>query len=376
MRPGKYARDNEPDLMGGRPAVSIIIPARNAAATLPATLRSALSQEYDGRLEVIVADGSDTAAVAALVGRCFPQVRVVPNPERSTPCALNRALAAAAHAIIVRCDAGCVLPTGYVERAVKALARTGAANVGGRQHPVGRTRFERAVALAMTSPLGAGGPRYRLGGATGPVDTVYLGVFRRAALEAVGGYDPTLLRNQDYELNWRLRQRGETVWFAPELAVDYRPRGSLTALARQYFEYGFWKRIVLHRHPTSLKWRQLAPPLLLLGLTLSAVLGGAGAALATSGATALGNALLGAAVLAPCSYLLLLLGGAAVIGLRRRCRAAVLLPLVLACMHLCWAAGFLRAGANARARSTGTARPGDAAPVTGDAARADRARRA
>ena len=103
----------------------------------------------------------------------------------------------------------------------------------------------------MAHPLGSGGARYRSGGAAGPVDTVFLGVFRRAALTAAGGFDETLARNQDYELNWRLRRRGLTVWFEPGLAAAYTPRGSLRALARQYFDYGRFKRAMLRRHETA-----------------------------------------------------------------------------------------------------------------------------
>ena len=301
---------------------------------------SALSQDYGAALEVIVADGSDTPAMADSLRRRYPQVRVLSNPERTIPHGLNRALRAAAHPIIVRCDARSVLPPGYVARAVERLAATGAANVGGRQNPVGTTAFERAVALAMTSALGAGDARYRLGGPGGPTDTVYLGVFRRDALEAAGGFDPSLHCNEDYELNWRLREQGETVWFDPALAVDYRPRGGLGALARQYFRYGFWKRVMLERHPASLRYRQLAAPLLVAGLGVSALLAVAGWSSIGSAAPTPAPVLLGAAALVPGSYLLLVAGGALVLGLRRRALCAGLLPLVLAAIHLSWGVGF------------------------------------
>ncbi|MYA12782.1 MAG: glycosyltransferase, partial [Gemmatimonadetes bacterium] len=195
------------------PPVSVVIPARNEEEALPRALDSALAQDYPGTVEIVVADGSDGPAMAEMVRARYPEVRLVANPDRIIPAGLNRAVAAAAHPVIVRCDARSELPPGYVSRAVETLARTGAANVGGRQCPAGRDLFTRAVALAMTTPLGAGGARYRLGGAEGPADTVYLGVFRRGALEGAGGFDERFARNEDYELNWRLRQRGGTVWF-------------------------------------------------------------------------------------------------------------------------------------------------------------------
>jgi hypothetical protein len=141
------------------------------------------------------------------------------------------------------------------------MARTGAVNVGGIQDAVGETPFEEAVAAAMTSRFGTGGARFHLGGGAGPVDTVYLGVFRREAIEEVGLFDEHLVRNQDYELNIRLRKAGGTVWFDPQLSVTYRPRGTLRGLAKQYYEYGWWKAEVICRHPESMRPRQAAPAL-------------------------------------------------------------------------------------------------------------------
>ena len=317
------------------PAVSILIPARNEEAMLPAAIASAQSQDYDGPMEIIVADGSDTPAMVEMLKARFPEVRVIPNPQQGIASGLNHALRAAAHPVVVRCDARCVLPEHYVRLAVDALARTSAVNVGGRQCPVGVTAFERAVGLAMVTPLGAGDARYRLGGPEGPAETVFLGVFRREELEAVGGFDATLGRNEDYELNWRLRERGGVVWFDPRLEVEYRPRGNLAALARQYFEYGRWKRVMLRRHPASVRWRQLAAPLLVVTLAGSVVL----ALAAMFASPAAGVFVLGAAA-APLAYLLLLAGGSAFVGIRRHSAAAALMPLVLATMHLSWGAGF------------------------------------
>lgn len=318
------------------PLVSIIIPARNEERTLPATLDSALAQDYGGEMEIIVADGSDTPALAEIVRERYPSARLVPNPRRATPAGLNLALREARGSVIARVDAHAVLPRGYVARAVETLRRTGAANAGGRLVPVGETFFERAVAAATSTPMGTGGARYRQGGAEGPADTVYLGVFRRDALDAAGGFDETLLRSQDSELNWRLRRRGEAVWFDPELAVAYRPRGSFGALARQYFDYGRWKAAILLRDPASLRLRQLAPPALLLGLAASGALAAAGA--------------LRLAAVVPLVYTLALAASSLWIGLRRREPAALLAPPALAVMHLSWGAGFFLPARRARKR--------------------------
>ena len=277
-------------------------------------------------MEVIVADGSDTATMANVIRRSYPKVRVVANPEGNTPSGLNHAIRGSGGEVIVRCDAHAVLPLGYIQRVVETLRRTGAANVGGMQRPVGVTLFERAVAVAMTSKLGAGNAVYRLGGAEGPTDTVYLGAWYRDTLESVGGFDTQLIRNQDYELNWRLRERGGTIWFDPRLAVSYRPRGNVLSLARQYFDYGRWKSVVLIRYFTSLRARQLAAPLLVLGLVVS-------------GALAVFK-LSWLAVVLPAMYLVTLVLGALIAGFRHREPSATLLPVVLAIMHLSWGIGF------------------------------------
>ncbi len=265
--------------------------------------------------------------MAEVVGRYHPAVRLIPNPERTLGHGVNRVLRVMTGEVVVRCDAHTTLSPGYIRRAVETLRRTGAGSVGGRQVSVGVTLFERAVALAITSMLGAGNARHRIGGAEGPAKTAYLGVFRRDALEAVGGINANLTRNQDYELNWRLRKNGEKVWFDPSLAVYYQPRGSLRKLARQYFDYGRWKHVVVRMHLSSLRARQVAAPLLVLGLAASGVLGLLGAPWWMATAT-------------PALYLFVLLVGSIVVGIRQRSPAAVLLPLVLLTIHLSWGIGF------------------------------------
>ena len=319
--------------------VSVIIPARNAEDVLPAALDSILAQDYPGSIEVVVADGSDHPAMADMLRRRYPTVRTVPNPEGTTPTGLNHALRDATGEIIVRCDANARLPPGYVRQAVAKLVETGASNVGGRQCPKGSTMFGRALSMATTTWLGTGGARYRIGGAEGPVDTVYLGAWFRKTLEDVGGFDSAVLTNQDYELNWRLRERGLVVWFDPALVVEYRPRENPWKLAAQYFMYGRGKSLTLRMHPASLRVRQLPPPLLLLALAVSAGLAVAGTPW-PAGLLCLG-------------YLSVLAVGALAAGLRHRDSAAVLLPPVLLLIHLSWGIGLL-SGFFSRRRVTGT----------------------
>jgi succinoglycan biosynthesis protein ExoA len=309
------------------PTVSVVVPARQSAATIGAALAAVLRQDPPVD-EVVVAVGPSTdgtSEVVADVARQDARVRLVDNPTGTTPAALNAAIAATSGQVVVRVDAHAVLPAGYVRRAVDALRETGAGNVGGRQLPVGDTPFGRAVAAAMRSPLGAGGAAYRTGTTPGEVDTVYLGVFRREALEAVGGFDPRFVRNQDAELNLRLRRAGFSVWFDPTMEVDYRPRSSVRALASQYFQYGRWRRRTGREHPGSLGARQLAAPAAVVVLA-----GAAGASALARDARPL--AAVGGGYLA-----VLLGGGVRVAGVRDGGPAA----LALATMHLSWGVGFL-----------------------------------
>lgn len=317
------------------PTVSVVIPVRNEVDAIEAAIASALAQEYDGGLEVVVADAMSTDGTRealAELSELDERVQLVDNPARTTPAGLNAAILASRGDVIVRCDAHAELPAGYVARAVAVLDEIGADNVGGIQDPQGRSTFSGAVASAMRSLLGAGGATYRLGREPGPAETVYLGVFRRDGLRRSGLFDESLLRNQDYELNHRIAAAGGLVYFDPQLRVTYQPRESWTGLWRQYWEYGTWKRVVARRHPESVRLRQLIPAAFVVGLGVSAVL-----ALA-------GHRRLGA--VAPGAY-----GGAvlatAVSAARRAEPGAALLLVVLPIMHVAWGTGFLFGSAKA-----------------------------
>jgi succinoglycan biosynthesis protein ExoA len=260
--------------LAGTPPVDVVIPALDAEATLDSCLDAVLDQDYDGPVGVVVAVGPGrdaTREIAEARARADSRVRVISNPSGRTPAGLNLAAAVGSAPVVARVDAQSVLPPRYLKRAVATLQRTGAANVGGLQSPVGDNGLQRVIAIGMCSPFGAGPARFRRDGYEGPTDTVYLGVFRRDALDAVGGFDETLDRNQDYELNWRLRDAGEQVWLDPALVVTYRPRATFHQLASQYFQYGAWKRHMLRRNPRSLRARQTVAPLLVVGLLVSAV---------------------------------------------------------------------------------------------------------
>jgi succinoglycan biosynthesis protein ExoA len=318
------------------PPVSVIMPILNEEQHLADAVAGVLAQEYPGELELVMALGPSrdrTDEIAAGLATADDRIRLVENPSGRTPDALNAAIKAARHDLLVRADGHGVLSRGYIRLAVDELRRTGAANVGGIMRAEGETDFEHAVARAMSSPLGIGAAPFHLGGSPGPADTVYLGVFRREVLDRLGGYDEHFARAQDWELNHRIRAAGETVWFTPDLVVTYRPRSNLSALAGKFFRTGQWRREVIRRHPGTASLRYLAAPVVTASV-------GAGTVAGLIGVLG-GPRWLTLGWLVPAGYA----SGEAVAGVVEGrdlpWRARAWLPAVLATMHLSWGAGFL-----------------------------------
>ncbi|MBR7835088.1 glycosyltransferase family 2 protein [Actinospica durhamensis] len=318
-----------------QPSISVIMPVLDEERHLAEAVRHILSQDYPGEIELVIALGPSkdrTDEIAAGLCAADARVRTVPNPTGKTPAGLNAAIAASRYELVVRVDGHGLLAPGYLRTAVRLLAETGAANVGGVMHAEGQSVFERSVAVAMTSKLGVGNAKFHTGGEAGPAETVYLGVFRREVLEKQRGYNEAFIRAQDWELNHRIREDGGLVYFSPELHVTYRPRPSVRTLARQYFDYGRWRRVVMRTHAGTASLRYLAPPIAVLAVVLGTVLG------LISFATV---PWLAVGFLPPVGYLL----GIGLGSLResRGQDAAVRwrLPLVLATMHFAWGWGFL-----------------------------------
>ena len=308
--------------------VSVVMPILDEESHLEDAVAMVLRQDWDGDLEVVLALGpsSDrTDEVAERLAREDARVRLVANPSGRTPDALNAAVAASRGEVVVRVDGHAGIPEDYVSTAVRVLEETGADTVGGVMDARGVTRFQRAVAAAMRSPLGVGASRFHTGGDAGPVDTVYLGVFRRSALERVGGYDRRFTRTQDWELNHRIRASGGVVWFTPELLVTYRPRSGMRALARQYRDYGRWRRVVAGLHDGTVSLRYLAAPTMVLG---------------TSAATLVG-VVWAPALAVPAAYVLAVTVGGVLITPGEEWRVRALAGPVVATMHWSWGWGFL-----------------------------------
>jgi hypothetical protein len=320
--------------------VSYVMPVLNDASHVRAAVASILAQEYDGPVEVLIALGPSidgTNELVADLASSDARVRVLENAVGSTPAGLNIGIRAAAHPVVVRVDSHSMLPADYTRIAVETLVRTGADNVGGIMDARGETPFERAVALAYTTPVGLGGSAFHVGGEEGPAETVYLGVFRRSALERVGLFDETIKRGQDWELNRRLRDTGGTVWFTPELAVTYRPRSTVERLARQMFSTGLWRGELARRFPADNGIRYFVPPLMVVGVAVGILLGLGGLVQLAVGATPW----LLAGLAAPAVYLVFVLLAALVYARGHGAAVFGWFLVVLPCIHVAWGLGFV-----------------------------------
>ena len=314
-----------------RSSVSVIVPCLNERATIGGLLSALRIQTYRG-FDVVVADGMSRDGTRSFLedhAREHPDLplRVVENTVRSIPSGLNAAVREASGEILIRLDAHSKPADDYVERCLAVLEETHAANAGGQWviQPGADSWIARGIAAAVADLLGAGDARYRVGGAAGPVDTVPFGAFRREWLERVGGFDETLETNEDYELNWRIRQAGGLVWFDPRIRCVYYARSRLRDLARQYWRYGWWKARMILRHPGSLRPRQIIPPGFVLGLIALLALSPFHPAAAMSLFLVCGI------------YLLVLIGRGMLLAIRRSDAALIGgVPLALVVIHFSW----------------------------------------
>ncbi|MFY8050662.1 MAG: glycosyltransferase, partial [Aquiluna sp.] len=222
------------------------------------------AQAAPGKTELILAIAPSidkTRAIAEELQSKFKNLKIIDNSSGDTASGLNLAIAAASYDVVVRVDAHSQLTENYLTTALEVLSETGAANVGGRMHAVGVSPLQQAVAFGYNNRVGLGGGSFHVGGKAGAVETVYLGVFQKSWLQKVGGFDPKWVRGQDWELNQRIRSAGGVVWFDPRLVVNYFPRSSLSALARQFYQTGVWRGALTRQAPFQSSIRYWIPPL-------------------------------------------------------------------------------------------------------------------
>jgi glycosyltransferase involved in cell wall biosynthesis len=333
------------------PLVSAVVPCRNEIGHIRECVESLLRQEaVVGGFEIIVADGmSDDGtreALDELVLR-HPQLRVVDNPRRITPCGMNAGILAARGQWIAILGSHSRYAPDYLACCLEVARETGADNVGGAMRCEGRGIVQCAIAAAHHSPFAVGGAAWHNPQHDGPADTVFGGFYRRAIFDRIGLFDETLIRNQDDELNLRLCRSGGRIWHSPRIRSWYSPRASIRALFRQYYQYGYWKVRVIQKHRLPASWRHLIPGLFVLIVGLlsvsSLVIWGFAATQTesdqgTRGVLAVLLSLLGVTL---GTYLLTVIVASAVTASRTRERVFAVLPAVFPCYHFGYGMGFL-----------------------------------
>lgn len=324
------------------PDVAVIVPCRNEAKALPTFLDSLTSQDLHGlKVEIIVADGCSTDSTREVLNRFaarVPFVQIIENPQQIVSTGLNMAIRLARAPVIMRMDVHTSYAPDYIWQCVKCLEAIGAGNVGG----AARTKLNekpicRAFAAAYRSRFACGGALFHDADYEGEVDTVPYGCWRKQTLEEVGLFDETLVRNQDDELNLRLRNAGMTIWQSAAIVSWYQPRTSLVPLFRQYLQYGFWKVAVIRKHGRPASWRHLIPGTFVLTCILLAVAAGVGWAIGLP--VVVSTSLTLSATLAVLYLAACVIASASC--LHDAGWAAVMLPAIFATYHLSYGIGFL-----------------------------------
>lgn len=316
------------------PYVTVIMPIKNEQECIHRSLGAVLDQDYPAdRMEVLVVDGMSTDRTHEIIQKLIEEsghsgVRLLENKGRIVPTGLNLAVRQAKGEIIVRVDGHTVIAPDYVRECVLALHRTEADSVGGRMTAVGATTFGEAVALATSSAFGVGGARFHYSNREEWTDTAYMGAWPRRVFEQIGLFDERLVRNQDDEFSYRLRAAGGRILLSPQIKSEYTVRSTPFSLLKQYFQYGFWKVLVLRKHTFQMRPRQFVPPVFALALIFSFFLLALDLA-AWPLALVLGG------------YILANLSASLYTAAHSGWRCLLLLPLTFAILHLSYGFGFL-----------------------------------
>ena len=318
--------------------ITVIVPCYNEQATISLLLNALYHQSYPrSELEVVIADGMSTDRTRELINvfqinHPDMSIQVIDNQARIIPAGLNRAIEAARGEFIIRLDAHSIPDCDYIHHCINALESGKGDNVGGKWdiQPGDNSWLAESIAVAASHPLGVGDALYRLGGKAGAVDTVPFGAFKRELIQRIGFFNESLHTNEDYEFNVRIRQIGGIVWFDPAIRSTYFARSNLRSLAQQYWRYGYWKAHMLRKNPTSIRWRQLLPPILVFTLIV----------LAAGSIFSPYLRLLFVIVLG--LYLLALLFVGLQMSMKKgRIYHILGLPLAIATMHIAWGSAFI-----------------------------------
>lgn len=316
-----------------QPFVSVVIPMRNEEESIADCVDAVLRQDYPPELlEIIVVDGDSDDRSVEMVEKLAEvnagRVRLLHNPKRIVPPALNTAIRAARGTVIARVDGHTRIAGDYVRVGVETLNRTNAENVGGPMIAVGGGLWGNAVARVTSSRFGVGS-YFHFGTEEREVDTVYLGMWPRSVFAQIGLFDEELVRNQDDELNYRLRKHGGRVVMNPDMRSAYQNRQSLSKLAKQYWQYGLWKVRVLQKHPRQMSWRHFVPPAFVAAL------------LSFTALSPWSTIAAQLAVIVISIYAVAVVALAANLSAADGWRAWAAAAVTFAVIHVCWGAGFL-----------------------------------
>lgn len=316
------------------PFVSIIMPVRNEADFIEQAVRSVLENDYPSeKMEVLIVDGmSDdgTRSIVKKLSEADGRVKLLDNPRRIVPTAMNIGLKRSRGDLFIRIDGHTMVPKDFVKKSVQCLfEHPDAWVVGGNIETVAQNYVGCLIASAMQSPIGVGNARFRLGDYEGWVDTLAFGTHHKWIIDKIGYFDEELVRNQDDEFNLRIIMAGGKIWMSNSIHITYFSRASFGKLWRQYFQYGFWRIRTLQKHKRPATFRQLVPLLFVLSILLLAV---GGFWLRAFWAILLVEIVL---------YLMGLLFGALDVGRKSGLKYALLAPIVFVILHFGYGLGSL-----------------------------------
>ena len=256
----------------------MICPVFNEEKFIEACIMSIIEQDYpQDAMEIIFVDGRSTDHTTDIIRRYmqnYPFMKLIDNPERIVPYALNKGLQEATGEVIMRLDGHCTYPTNYISELVKYLYLLNADNVGGvwNTQPAKDTPICQAIALASSHPFGVGGSMHKIGvSKITETDTVPFGCYKREVFEKTGPFDTDLVRNQDDEFNGRLLNLGGKIFLIPQVIINYTARDTLCKMRQMYYQYGLYKPLVNKKLGAPATVRQFFPLLFLLGLFVGGI---------------------------------------------------------------------------------------------------------
>ncbi len=257
----------------------IIVPCRNEEKYIGNCLDSVIAQDYPkDKLEVLVVDGMSEDGTREVIKDYVlknPYIKLLDNPSRIVPAALNIGIKNAHGDIIIRMDAHNIYEKDYISKCVTYLTKHDVDNVGGIwiTLPGNETFIGKSIALVLSHSFGVGNAYFRTGSKEPKyVDTVPFGCYKKEVFEKIGLFDEDLVRNQDDEFNLRLIKNGGKILLVPDIVSYYYARDSLGKLWKMYFQYGYFKPLVAQKIGAVLTWRQLIPAIFVGSLIFTGLL--------------------------------------------------------------------------------------------------------